>query len=370
MNNKEKLNNNPQRYKFISTNDGSVGLYNYVVDDIYHSIYGAREEAEDKFVRPLEFKQNFFNKDNLKILDICYGIGYNSKALLKKFIQTKYTGKVSLDIVEIDKELVMLSPFIKDGYFKLYPEISCLLLKSFIQELVSNESLYNDLHRVLTSDDNKKYIEPFYRPLIKKIKEKGYINTPRGIIKSFLHNIYYHCISQRNKKPHKRLKLNNFSIHTYFEDARLVVQSLSNQYDIIFLDAFTPSKLPTLWSLEFFRELYRLASDNCMLLTYSNSVSVRHAMIESGFTVGKLFDKNGRHCGTAASKNPDLIKNKLDEYDLGLIKTNAGVYYRDKNLNQTPEEILEEHKTRKLSSNLESSSHYIKRYKKELEHHA
>lgn len=370
MNNEEKLNNNSQRYKFISTNDGSVGLYNYIVDDIYHSIYGAREEAEDKFVRPLEFKKNFSNKDNLKILDICYGIGYNSKALLKKIIQTKYKGKVSLDIVEIDKELVLLSPFVKDGFFKLYPEISYLLLHSFEQELVSNEPLYNDLHRVLTSDDNKKYIEPFYRPLIKKLKKWRYINTSRRTKKAFLHNIYYHCISQRNKKPYKCLKLNNFSIRAYFEDARLVVQSLSNQYDIIFLDAFTPSKLPTLWSLEFFRELYRLASDNCMLLTYSNSASVRHAMIESGFTVGKLFDKNGRHCGTAASKNPELIKNKLDEYDLGLIKTNAGVYYRDKNLNQTPEEILEEHKTRKLSSNLESSSHYIKRYKKELEHHA
>ena len=141
--------------------------------------------------------------------------------------------------------------------------------------------------------------------------------------------------------------------------------ALDKQYDIVFLDAFTPAKLPTLWSLEFFIELYRLISKDGILVTYSNSAAVRHAMLESGFYVGKIFDSNNRACGTIASKNKDLIFNKLDEFDIGLIKTNAGVYYKDVNLNSTAEEILFEHSERKKNLSLMSSSQYIKNYKKE-----
>ena len=88
---------------FINTNDDSTGLYNSDVDDIYHSVYGAKEEAEEKFIKPLCFKKNFYNKKQIKVLDICYGIGYNTKAFLKKIIQTKYKGKIYIDALEYDK---------------------------------------------------------------------------------------------------------------------------------------------------------------------------------------------------------------------------------------------------------------------------
>jgi len=88
-------------------------------------------------------------------------------------------------------------------------------------------------------------------------------------------------------------------------------------------------------------------------------------MLNAGFCVGKLFDKNNRCCGTMATKNCNLIQNKLDDYDLGLIKTNAGIYYKDKGLCCSVQEILDEHELRRKQLNLESSSHYIKTHKKE-----
>ena len=66
-----------------------------------------------------------------------------------------------------------------------------------------------------------------------------------------------------------------------------------------------------------------------------------------------------------ATKNCNLIQNKLDDYDLGLIKTNAGIYYKDKDLCCSVQEILDEHELRRKQLNLESSSHYIKTHKKE-----
>ena len=86
-------------------------------------------------------------------------------------------------------------------------------------------------------------------------------------------------------------------------------------------------------------------------------------MYDVGFNIGKIFDKKGRACGTLASKNSNLITNKLDEYDFGLMNTGAGVYYRDKTLSASATEILAEHAKRKLELNLESSSSYIKRCK-------
>lgn len=165
------------------------------------------------------------------------------------------------------------------------------------------------------------------------------------------------------KIAQKCLKYKNFKITPHIGDARQSIKSLSGLYDIVFLDAFTPTKQPLLWTLDFFSELYRITKKDCMILTYSNSASVRHAMKESGFFVGKLLDKQNRHCGTCASKNPEFIKNKLDEYDTGLMNTSAGVYYIDKSLNSSCEDILKEHKERKQKLNLESSSHFIKRYK-------
>ena len=69
------------------TLDGSVGLYSTIDDDIYHSVYGALSEANDKFVLPIDFYNYFTNKNDINILDICYGIGYNSKSFLNYFIK-------------------------------------------------------------------------------------------------------------------------------------------------------------------------------------------------------------------------------------------------------------------------------------------
>ena len=349
-------------FKFTLTKDHSVGLYNTVVDDVYHSIYGALEEAQEKFIEPLDFVNNFSNQNHIRVLDICYGIGYNTKALLKKILQTKYKGKVYIDVLEYDKNLVTISPFVKDTLFKTYPEISYILSYSFLKQIYENR---NNVNLIMSDRNNRKFFEPFYCSLMKKYYYLGYSYNPQSKYNSFLHNIYYHCISQRIKKPLKSFKLNNFILTPYFDDARKTIKALTNKYDIIFLDAFTPSKLPTLWSLEFFNELFRLSSPNCILVTYSNSAAIRHAMVDAGFFTGKLFDKDNRHCGTIASANADLIKNKLDDYDVGLMHTKAGIYYRDNDLSSSAQKIIERYEKEKSESNMISSSQFIKKHKTE-----
>ena len=89
--------------EIFKTKDGSIGLYNVELDEIYHSKDGAKKEAFEKFVEPCLKIENFTSKP-LKILDICFGIGYNTKCALEHFKNIS-----SIDCVEIDAELAKKS---------------------------------------------------------------------------------------------------------------------------------------------------------------------------------------------------------------------------------------------------------------------
>ena len=60
--------------KLIKTNDGSFTAHNVEFDETYHSISGAVEEAFEKHVKALGIQ------DGMKVLDFCFGLGYNSFA--------------------------------------------------------------------------------------------------------------------------------------------------------------------------------------------------------------------------------------------------------------------------------------------------
>ena len=56
----------------VITEDKSVTFRSQEYDECYHSKSGAMEESFEKFAKPCELK------DGMKVLDVCFGIGYNS----------------------------------------------------------------------------------------------------------------------------------------------------------------------------------------------------------------------------------------------------------------------------------------------------
>lgn len=436
------------------TNDGSVGLFSPTDNDIYHSTYGALTEAYEKFVLPADIETYLSNKSEIKVLDICYGIGYNSKSFinyifnLKNFSKNSSHGnayidtidkdnifkdyciekidndkiseceneicvdkihndntfqeflheshkkndfKIYIKAIDTDTILAFLSPFIICGKKKLPKDyklpfnnekISKMLHKSpkskikfskeinviFLLKILENHpEIYEnkDLASILTSKEYHQFFEPFILHLFELYRLERGINTPKSRVTAFLHNIYYNYLSKRYKTALKSPIFNKFIFDLKINDARKEIITDANKYDLIFLDAFTPAKCPMLWSVDFFKLLYEHLDDNGRILTYSNSATIRNAFINAGFYIGKIYNNtSGKFMGTIATKNKSLIKNDLSEYDLGLLKTKAGVFYRDENLNGLNDEILATHKREVEISDLESSSHYIKRMKK------
>lgn len=195
---------------------------------------------------------------------------------------------------------------------------------------------------------------------------------------AFLHNIYYKYLSKGYKKASKCLELLDFDFNLEINDARQAIMNDTNKYNFVFLDAFTPTKCPCLWSIDFFKLLYEHLEDGGLILTYSNSAQVRNCFLNAGFIVKKIFSKNqNKFTGTVAIKpytdvsqnnretnyNTELIHD-LSDYDLGLMKSRAGIFYRDKDLSLDNEAIINNHKIEVENSNLISSSKFIKTYKR------
>lgn len=454
------------------TNDGSIGLYSAFADDIYHSTYGALSESWQKFTLPARLNEYIETHSSVKILDICYGIGYNTKTALSTFIENsqkkikniekkstplnlniasidtdnissrldeKFTDKnqknsqensncidaldadnilrdfnelnctnhvelkkkIIIDAIDSDKILIGLSPFIKlktknnklffknpknkfyqknkfaqiqkiknskqitlPKEYRLKNEVQIILLLKLLEK--NNELFMSPVLQSILK--NKNYI-PYLSKFMLNLKDfcvnSGYKLPSEALNSSFLHNIYYRYLSKSYKSTLNLLKNFDFDLNFHCQDAREYIYNCEQKYNFIFLDAFTPAKCPSLWTLDFMQLLYEHLEDDGMVLTYSSSAAVRNAFIKSGFYVGKIFDsKSKKFVGTIAAKNPKDIFHELSQKDLDLIHSKSGICFRDKNLNMCNEDIIAVRSKEIDSSDLVSSSTVMKGYDK------
>ncbi|GEM_PF-663777 len=466
-------------YDFYYTQDGSVGLYSYADDDVYHSKYGALTEAWQKFVIPSGITSLLNTKENIRVLDVCYGVGYNTKALMsyvisanenllkiknkKKFINNfkkslknfgeelkeeisidtidnnkfKYwlsklllsieteeeetVSKVHIDCLDINEELVKISPYLKtlitpqEIYTLIVPKIfDCFDLYWKIKNLISIIGLFfmphnkakiteklnlkfnndydksdreyrihkfvnviiidqllklykdnyitKDILKVLKNHENRRYLNvPLAKYAILKQKIKYDFISRFNLIVN-LHNIYYDYLSKRYKNAKFKQVSRLFDVNFYVNDARKTILQLEGEYDFMFLDAFTYSKAPELWTVEFIAELYNKLSRNGVIMTYSTSALVRNTFIENKFYVGKILDeKTGKFIGTIAAKEKSMIEHPLSNYELGLCSTRAGIPYHDTGLGLPRDVILDKREFVFKNSDLLTSTQYIKR---------
>lgn len=250
-----------------------------------------------------------------------------------------------------------------DKCLEIDQEVLIIILKKLLE---SNLNLENDIifNSILSKNKFYPFFDKFMINLAKFYANKGYNSNLKKNKMAFLHNIYYRYISKSYKKALKMLSDSKIDLNFHNQDARAFVMHSESTYNFIFLDAFTPAKCPNLWSLEFFKELYSKLDDDGMILTYSNSAAVRGAFLHNGFYVGKIYDKSiNKFIGTVATKDPRLIEYKLDNRDIDLINSKAGICYRDENLNLNNEAILKNREIEVENSNLVSSSKVMKGYK-------
>jgi tRNA U34 5-methylaminomethyl-2-thiouridine-forming methyltransferase MnmC len=83
------------------TADGSFTFFSSEFSEYFHSTQGAKEEALIKFVEPCQIAQKA-QQPVVRLLDVCYGLGYNSAAALEVIWATNPNCHVELVALELD----------------------------------------------------------------------------------------------------------------------------------------------------------------------------------------------------------------------------------------------------------------------------
>ena len=104
----------------IITKDGSFSLKSEFFQENFHSSRGALEETKIKFTNPSYLQR--FKHNSLNVLDICFGLGYNSASLFSDLI--KQNSSLNWYALEIDKNPLEYS--LRNKYFQglWHPKVS------------------------------------------------------------------------------------------------------------------------------------------------------------------------------------------------------------------------------------------------------
>ncbi len=266
---------------FVLTDDGSYSISSKEINhkiETLHTSTGAISEAFEKFIKPMKFNYD----EDIAILDICAGLGYNSSAAIDDFIKNSSDSTLTIDMVEISKATLACG----------------LLVPSPI---------------------------------------KAHDITKKAIEDELIRQNYATLSGETTQIPE------NININVFIEDARQTVQSLKdNTYDAIFLDPFSQNMAPELFSLEFFTQFRRIIKDDGIVATYTSAAPVRDAFIEADFYIGRGPIFGRKQGGTLASPNPLMLDTSLPKNDeIRIALSDVGIPFRDPDLNDNSDVILD-----------------------------
>lgn len=250
-----------QKERVLCT-DGSYTFYSKEFKEAYHSTKdGAFKESLEKHIKPAFSLKS--HKESVTILDICFGLGYNTFTTLYYIKQHNIQTKVHILSPEFDEALVRsLDTF----DFPLEFDIIKPIIKA-----ISKDLYYEDAQckiEILLGDARE---------------------TIRGLTSDDL------------------LRSNESSVGLTPKEKKI---------DIIYQDAFSPARNPLLWTYEWFRDIKALCTEDALLTTYSTAAAVRLGLHENGFL---LYGYQGE--GVRASMLASLRALKaLEPIDMALKK--------------------------------------------------
>lgn len=167
----------------ILTQDGSVGLFNEDIQDVYHSRFGAYLEAQEKFISPSGLEKNLDRKQTLRILDICYGMGYNSKSAIEKTLQSDFNGEVFIDALELDENVVAFSFVCKKSPFAFD------FLDYIDFAIFKEQKILDSVFSIIENEKFAEFCDPDIACFFKNSKKDLCKSIGKGEIATSLHNI-------------------------------------------------------------------------------------------------------------------------------------------------------------------------------------
>ncbi len=204
------------------TDDGSTTFWNEKFQEAYHSRVGAYTEALEKHVQACKIPELAATQNEIKILDLCFGLGYNSAVAI--FEATKINPQVMIEIVALENDLEIVQQI---GDLKVPQELSYIM-------------------RQLSA--------------ISKQEPEPVMGLP--------------CFN---------LTRDNYNLNLIIADAEISLMLLEeNYYDAVFYDPFSPKVCPELWHPSFIADVVSKAKPGAYLSTYSSARIAKDGFAAAG----------------------------------------------------------------------------------------
>jgi len=227
--------NTMQEPQLITTEDGSHSLWMPGLQEAYHSTHGAIQEAQHVFIRHgLLHWLNNEAKSSIRILEVGLGTGLNALltylASLTKQVQVAYTG---------------LEPFpIPHRYVQSFNYATQLAQQA------SSGVTYKEL-------------------------QVAFEKLHRGT-----------TIAASRIADHFLLDKSNHSLQAF--------SAPPNTFDMIYFDAFSPNKQPTMWSMNVLQKVYQMTKHRGIIVTYCAQGKLKRSLKQLGMHVETLPGPPGK----------------------------------------------------------------------------
>ncbi|WP_303674721.1 hypothetical protein [Vampirovibrio chlorellavorus] len=149
-------------YELIQTADGSLSCLDVAVGQLCHNRAGAYTEAVNNYVMPSGLLDKAQKTGEIRILDACYGMGYNSWALINELLRHRAgvetpmgpvaLSPVTLSIVAVEQSIEIM---------RFLPQVLAL-------------PCFDALNQNLTPSEHNIY----YRTLMNQLDTKGRPTEP------------------------------------------------------------------------------------------------------------------------------------------------------------------------------------------------
>lgn len=283
----------------VLTQDGSNTFFSEEFGEWFHSRGGAWQEAQQTYVATTQLAERA-KLGKLAILDICYGLGYNTAAALETIWQVPPDCRVELFALETDPQVAKAA-------------------------IAQNPSPPWSARTA---------------QVLSEIAENHLIPAPADL----------------NQTATIQAQL-------LVGDARQTIQTLTAQAwqaDAIFLDPFSPPRCPQLWTVEFIQQVAQCLKPDGRLATYSCAAAVRTALKLAGLSIGSTPAVGRRWPGTVAGYDPDLPA--LSQQEQEHSTTRAAVPYRDPTLRAAADDIRQRRQREQQTSDLASTGEWRRRW--------
>jgi tRNA U34 5-methylaminomethyl-2-thiouridine-forming methyltransferase MnmC len=277
------------------TDDGSYTFFSEEFGQTFHSKYGAKEESIYKYAIPTLLSQKA-ERSHLRILDICYGLGYNSAAAMATIWRSNPNCTVEIIALEIDRTVPISA--IEHNLLRDWEEP----IPQLLTRLVREESIETDRlnARLILGDARQTIADPL---------DRGFTA------------------------------------------------------DAIFLDPFSPTACPQLWTIEFVDRVAKCCAPDGIIATYSCASAVRTAMVSAGLSIGDTRPVGRKSPGTIASFDATQLT-PLSQQELEHLQTRAAIPYRDPTLTDSMAKIIIRRELEQDDCGLETTSQWKKRWRK------